>query len=830
MKSSIKKYTIFFLLLICFFNGSIFLFRAQLIELLAPPLLKKYNLSNITLDLHSLSLTKLRINSFGADFSTDSPSGTIQIKNGKLEYDFKQLSNKKIKQLTIEEVYLSLNKEVQNKKQKKVPLSSKTIKKIISSLQAISLPVDKIIIQRLILNYPNSPLPLSSPFSLEITSNKQNIEARVSLPIDANTQLHLTAVKDDQDFITIKFSHFTEQQQIQVLSADISDSQITGRIKLGLQHITNLFPAMFPAQYSTDTEASFTLQLEHQPVLSIKGEAVNISTPILQTEKLSFNVDATYLPDNSLHLSKNSKIQINGFTTKSASISQIEAGIGSVIKNKREETAITLTSSTPWNFKNIKSGTTTIEEFRITPPTKISSSNNQLTFLLQDDFKLLINKITTSGIQVTTIKIKPKNTTSNQITINEKKEITLPPLLVDEVKLQKDHLNLTCSPITVVIKNTTLEEKGIKSSLLFQGQYLKVNKKDVSVSLAEINGTMNIDNKQLNGTVTFKPELVDGNFTMNLSHDLITQKGFAKVNTQESLLFNQYTGISDLVSGLTLPLTVTGGNLDLAAIIKWYKKSLSGNADIQFSEGSGAVKDVPFEGMSLQQSLTFLPNIHSKHPGTITIDTIQATVPITDFNGKFELKNSPHGKLPTIITERFEGNTLEGSIGFIDVIYDPNLKQNTIMVQATDLNLATIVEIFKIKGLQVSGKVNGSIPLEISRKGVTVIEGLLNGTEVGGTIRYKPTGLNATQSQFTEFAMKALEEFHFTVLKAPVTYHPDGTLLISLQLQGKSPALSKTRPVHLNINTEQNLLSLVKSLKYNNSVLTEELKKRLQKK
>jgi hypothetical protein len=39
-------------------------------------------------------------------------------------------------------------------------------------------------------------------------------------------------------------------------------------------------------------------------------------------------------------------------------------------------------------------------------------------------------------------------------------------------------------------------------------------------------------------------------------------------------------------------------------------------------------------------------------------------------------------------------------------------------------------------------------------------------------------------------------------------------LTVNLKLQGTSPELETSRPVHLNINTEQNLLSLLKSLRY----------------
>jgi hypothetical protein len=54
-----------------------------------------------------------------------------------------------------------------------------------------------------------------------------------------------------------------------------------------------------------------------------------------------------------------------------------------------------------------------------------------------------------------------------------------------------------------------------------------------------------------------------------------------------------------------------------------------------------------------------------------------------------------------------------------------------------------------------------------------------------------------------------------------VDYLPDGLLTIALQLQGKNPKLEGGRPVHLNITTEQNLLSLLKSLQYSQSLSSE---------
>ena len=70
------------------------------------------------------------------------------------------------------------------------------------------------------------------------------------------------------------------------------------------------------------------------------------------------------------------------------------------------------------------------------------------------------------------------------------------------------------------------------------------------------------------------------------------------------------------------------------------------------------------------------------------------------------------------------------------------------------------------------------------------------------------------QNPITGIALDALKDFRYSHLSAGVNFSPEGRLTVNLQLKGSSPELDTDRPVHLNINTEQNLLSLLKSLRY----------------
>ncbi|MCG8345952.1 MAG: YdbH domain-containing protein, partial [Chlorobiales bacterium] len=79
---------------------------------------------------------------------------------------------------------------------------------------------------------------------------------------------------------------------------------------------------------------------------------------------------------------------------------------------------------------------------------------------------------------------------------------------------------------------------------------------------------------------------------------------------------------------------------------------------------------------------------------------------------------------------------------------------------------------------------------------------------------------------------EALSNFLYSELLSSIRMTPDGQSHIQLQLKGVNPSFQEGRPVHLNLNVEQNLLDLLKSLTISTSIeeaISEKaLKKQLQ--
>jgi hypothetical protein len=170
--------------------------------------------------------------------------------------------------------------------------------------------------------------------------------------------------------------------------------------------------------------------------------------------------------------------------------------------------------------------------------------------------------------------------------------------------------------------------------------------------------------------------------------------------------------------------------------------------------------------------------------------------------------------------QNLHGDIFDGTFSGNDFVFDLNRNKNSFEIKATNIDLAQIVETQQLEDIEVTGRIDGTIPVRIEEQGIFIEHGAFINDVRAGTIRYAPaTGTEQLkQNPLTGITLDALRDFRYSHLSADVNFTPDGMLMINLQLRGTSPELDTKRPVHLNINTEQNLLSLLKSLRYAESV------------
>ncbi len=250
---------------------------------------------------------------------------------------------------------------------------------------------------------------------------------------------------------------------------------------------------------------------------------------------------------------------------------------------------------------------------------------------------------------------------------------------------------------------------------------------------------------------------------------------------------------------------------------------------LDLDQAEGRVQQVELKGISLRNEIRLLPAIRSLAPIRLHVEQVAGPVPVRDLAATITLAPSPRPPLPLVTLAGCSLSLLGGRVAADPLTIDPGRPVGRLTLHLAGIDLAEILALHKVKGLQVSGRVNGTLPIEFKGKTVRISQGRLTNTAGGGVVRYVPPDRDSLAgSPLTGYALRALSDFHYHLLRAGVNYRPDGLLGVDFHLEGKSPALDTPRPVHLNISTEQNLLSLLKSLSYSGTI-SDEIGKRVEK-
>ncbi|WP_189415132.1 YdbH domain-containing protein [Cellvibrio zantedeschiae] len=179
--------------------------------------------------------------------------------------------------------------------------------------------------------------------------------------------------------------------------------------------------------------------------------------------------------------------------------------------------------------------------------------------------------------------------------------------------------------------------------------------------------------------------------------------------------------------------------------------------------------------------------------------------------------------------EYFNGVVVQGKVSTPKQDFDFSRPEQKLVVTLHQLNLTSLLQQYPTSELSGSGQLSGSIPIEISKKGIRISKGTVAAESPGGKLKYQSA--RATELAKSQPSMKllteALNDFQYSVLVSEVNYDETGKLLLSVRLEGKNPKLEKGRPINFNINFEEDIPAMLASIQLSSKV-NDVIKKRLQ--
>jgi hypothetical protein len=136
------------------------------------------------------------------------------------------------------------------------------------------------------------------------------------------------------------------------------------------------------------------------------------------------------------------------------------------------------------------------------------------------------------------------------------------------------------------------------------------------------------------------------------------------------------------------------------------------------------------------------------------------------------------------------------------------------------LELEQLFILYPTEGLAGTGTLDGVLPLRIGSAGVTIEQGQLNARQPGGQLQFHSERIRALgrSNPAMQLVAQSLEDFRYATLSSQVNYDQGGKLKLGIRLQGQNPAIEQGRPIHFNINLEEDIPSLLASLQLTGKV------------
>jgi len=170
-------------------------------------------------------------------------------------------------------------------------------------------------------------------------------------------------------------------------------------------------------------------------------------------------------------------------------------------------------------------------------------------------------------------------------------------------------------------------------------------------------------------------------------------------------------------------------------------------------------------------------------------------------------------KQPDVATlTNFSAVFFDGTVGIDRVDYDMGKKTAATTLKLNNIPLQKLLDLQGTKKIYATGTIQGSIPVTMTDQYIEINDGAMNAESNGQIIYATSPEERAAANQGLRTTYEALSNFLYVELLSSISMAPDGKSLITIRLKGNNPDFQAGRPVELNLNVEQNLLDLMRSL------------------
>ena len=249
-----------------------------------------------------------------------------------------------------------------------------------------------------------------------------------------------------------------------------------------------------------------------------------------------------------------------------------------------------------------------------------------------------------------------------------------------------------------------------------------------------------------------------------------------------------------------------GGTVALKASLGWGKGGAPGKAELMLKDVSLKGDTLALEKLNTVLTATSLAPLVMPPGQLVSIGALQAGIPLQ--NGQIGFAIDRDGVLQL---ERADFAWAGGAVRAQPLRAALGEPRRRIVLDAVGLNLAELLALAPVEGLQATGTLSGQVPVVFEAGTMRLDQGRL--AAVGpGTIRYDPANPPAFLKSNDNAALltQALANFHYTELAVTLDGAIGADMRAGLHVKGKNPDFYGGYPVNLNLNLSGALMSILR--------------------
>ncbi|MBD8511187.1 YdbH domain-containing protein [Photobacterium sp. CAU 1568] len=256
------------------------------------------------------------------------------------------------------------------------------------------------------------------------------------------------------------------------------------------------------------------------------------------------------------------------------------------------------------------------------------------------------------------------------------------------------------------------------------------------------------------------------------------------------------------------------GSVSLRADLKFKNALWSGSLDIFTTHLSGNIKDTHFADLNVSlTSLVTNNTIRSRQPLTVHASWLHFGTLFQDVTASFHFDTDE----PLYTLHRATAKVLGGQLSTRNVVSHSLTNIDVIPLRIQSLNLKKLMDLFNPEDVELTGTLDGLLPIRIVNGNPVIEKGALFSRSPGGVLRYKEganidENVRAGGENSLKVITRILRNYQYDSLAVDIDYSKEGQLNASARFKGRNPHFQNGRPVNINLNIEDDIPALIKTL------------------